>query len=172
MAAVGIASLVFTSSGTAQQASTKIPFARLGAELFESSGIDASKTPAQLRLALLDKHFVRVSIGLFDVRFPIAHLQDRRHAASFAAAADALIRIQEPWVNWAAGTVDRSVRADAATLRKWIRSWRPKQLAQAATGDEREVLALIRTRGEQVAAVTRFATFLRCQRWLNDESED
>ena len=86
MAAVGIASLVFTPSGVAQQASTKIPFARLGAELFESSGIDTSKAPAQLRLALLDKHFVRVSIGLFDVRFPIAHLQDRRHAASFAAA--------------------------------------------------------------------------------------
>ena len=138
IAAAWVTSISMALGANAQQATARIPFAQLGAGLLERAGVDTSLAPDQVRQSLLDKHFVRVPLGLFDARYPAAHLRRRRHAASFAATAEAVIRTQERWLHWASGTVDKSVKADIATLLKCTKERVRQVIDKMGKGLDRE----------------------------------
>lgn len=75
--------------------------------------------------ALLERGYVKVRLGIFDVWHPRYALRDSSIAKEFEAVADAILDLQKIWVDWtAAGRPDAAVAKDHKALKKWIRSWK------------------------------------------------
>jgi hypothetical protein len=117
-----------------------VPFADFGKTYLQTHGASA---PADLPLdKLLHDHFVRVTIGLFDIAYPAAFLSEKKHAEEFAVVCKGLLDLQQRWISWLSGgdAATAPLAAEITELGAWIAAWKPPLLAKAAKGEDKSLL--------------------------------
>ena len=91
---------------------------------------------AQTFLEVVDgPSHVRLDVGSFDVRFPVASLQEAPHLELFQEAVQTLIDLQENWFAWrTAGGDSEQVEDDWSQLRKFVKGWKTGKFGQVNGG--------------------------------------
>ena len=92
-------------------------------------------TPAGWR-PLLDQHFARLELGIFDVYVPLDALQDRKAWKDARAGLLALLDLQSGMSAWAEGNEPK--QGAAGPLTKWLQRLSPKRL-EGVTATERDM---------------------------------
>src|SRR5215203_663616 len=122
----GIASLdvAFATSFAAEE--SKIPFAEITNEFLAEHKLKDAKPETTTLDALVDGPlYVRVALGVYDLRYPASGLADGARADEFRAIGDALLTHQLKWLEWSASEHARfkEAKADIATMQKWVKTW-------------------------------------------------
>ncbi|HED67044.1 MAG TPA: hypothetical protein ENJ09_15990 [Planctomycetes bacterium] len=153
------ATAIFPTSATAtpppqeQGGAAENPYEHRAARWFQRNGIETDPLPDLEDLYELA--FVRVDLGAFEVLVPDHALTDRDWIESIQEVTGALLDAQVEWASWLPrdaepGDADGStsgfdaslVSRNAATLAKWIRTWKQKTmrkaLARVASSSEEE----------------------------------
>ncbi|MDZ4772242.1 MAG: hypothetical protein SGI72_03815 [Planctomycetota bacterium] len=100
---------------------------------------------------VLAKHFVKLELGAFDVRFPREQLAT--NADRFKTCAQSLVAAQEEFLDWLGATAaDKVLREDLKTLNGWVKAWKPASLARGKSGEETDVFKLVGANDAQIAA--------------------
>jgi hypothetical protein len=107
--------------------------------------------------------YVRLDVGLYDLRFPIEDLAEEPSALDLREIVLALLRSQElfhEWVEPATGAA-KQAHSDIKTLRGWVEDWKPSRMSKAAEDTDRDFVHGMAPKDDVLEAVTRFATWMR-----------
>jgi hypothetical protein len=118
-------------------------FSALG-QAFLKERLHAAKVEDVPANKLLQEHCVRLSIGLFDISYPVWDLAQKGAAEDLRALTNALLETEEIWVDWLAkgDAAATQVKADIETLKAWVKSWKPAALAKAESATDKDLLTL------------------------------
>ena len=137
-------------------------FAARITEFWQSHGLEAARAEDRTFDKVLERCYVRLQLGLFDLRHPAALLVEKNGARDLQAIAVALLDTQARWLEWVARepAASKDSLADIATLKSWVQHWKLPRLATAGKEPERDLIRLLAASPEQVAAGTRLAQTL------------
>lgn len=148
--ALALASFVLASFALALPAPT-LPYEKIAQDFASTHGYTAATPDGVSYANVLDKHFVRLELGAFDVRFPRESLAT--HAAQLQASAAALVVAQQEFVEWlSAGAADKALQDDLKALAAWVKSWKLPALVKAKSGTEPDVAQIVGATPAQAAA--------------------
>lgn len=137
-----------------------VPFDQYSDDFIETHGLGEDGGPRTVD-ALLERGYVRVRLGIFDVWHPRHALRDSSTAKEFEAAADAILDLQRIWVDWtAAGKPDATVAKDHKALKKWIRSWKTFGRKKKQDGGRPDLLDLLEAKENVRKASRRFSDLM------------
>lgn len=120
---------------------------------------------------MLDKDYVNLTLGVFDLRYPIAALGDAKRAHDLNDIALLLIKMQQRWVEWlgadAATKTDAGAAADALT--RWLKTVKPPELAKATekSPTERDPLVLLKADPALMKSEGTFESLMRKGKYLS-----
>lgn len=106
---------------------------------------------------LLEKHCVRVSIGLFDIAYPIWGLAQKGAAEDLRSLTTALLDTESNWIDWLAkgDAAAAAPKADVETLKAWVKGWKFAGLAKAESAPDKSLYTLLGATDAQKAALQR-----------------
>jgi hypothetical protein len=142
----------------------------LAGEVLAAHGL-ADVQPEHFDLgAFLERDFVRVRLGLFDVHLE-ARSANTDAAADFKVLSVALLDAQAHWLSWLDAGPDAFAqeRDDVATLRAWVLGTPASRIVAAARRGGVDLLALTSPDVEVAAAMHRFADTMAAGRPLGLE---
>lgn len=119
-----------------------LPYEEIAQAFLAEHGLEGA-APEQVDLrAILSKSFLRAPLGLFEVHYPLARTGERERCEGFRDVCLALLDAQERWLAWVStdGKAPAESASDIATLRAWVKKWKPKELERAARSSERDML--------------------------------
>ena len=110
--------------------------------------------------AFLDDHFLRASLGVFELHIPAKSISEGKNADDFESIATSLIDLQATWIDWMAGEEepDEALAADIDAVRDWVKGWSKSKLKSAGPGD---LASTLEADEEVTAAITRLADHMR-----------
>ena len=138
----------------------EFPFQKTAETFLSTHGL-AGKSASEADFeSVLGKHFLSASVGVFDVRFPVADLEKR--AGDLAKSAKALIDAQEHLLDWLkpAGVDQKAAREDLKTVQKWIAGLREGQLQKLKEPAGKDWMELLQCPDATKAAQKRLALAL------------
>lgn len=107
-------------------------YTELATRFRAAHSLEALPTDASALPQALDRLFVTLDLGLFELRYPAASLADPKRGDEFREIALALLDLQLKWRGWLDVTrADPPPPADAAAVRSWIKGWRGDALKKA-----------------------------------------
>jgi len=131
------------------------------AYLAEHKLADAKPETLSLTKVLDGEGYVRLGLGVFDVRYPVKYLKDKTRSDEFADIVNALLVYQGKWLEWFASKHARyaEATADIATLQKWVKGWSGSSVegcgdpGEVLGGVDRQVGAFLEPKPEQPVGV-------------------
>jgi len=132
-------------SSLAQPAGEDPPdFSAFGATFLKERvhAASAAELPAA---QLLEKHCVRVSLGLFDLSYPVWSLAQKGGFEDLRALSNAYLDTQDRWIDWLGKGEPAAAapKADIETLRGWVKSWKPAALVKPESAADKSLFALL-----------------------------
>jgi len=141
-----LALITLAWNGTTAGAADDPPdFAAYAARYLEGRGfMELSEDTAALD-QVLERDFVTLDLGLFDVRYPRNELGEAKRADELKQLVLALIDLQRSWRSWLDGTPPATRRKgepeETDEVRAWVISWKADALRRCSDPDASGVLA-------------------------------
>ena len=103
----------------------EVPFAKLADEFVKARGLPGIELSDAALATVLTKGYVTARLGLFDVWYPADELHEKERIKRFQAVAEALVGLQDTWLEWAADkeTLGQA-KGESKELRAWIGTWK------------------------------------------------
>lgn len=103
---------------------------------------------------LIEKHCVRVQLGLFDIAYPAWALPQKGAFEDLRALSNALLDAEARWVDWLAKGEPAAAQpqADIEALRGWVKSWKQAALAKVESASDKSLFTLCAASEAQKAA--------------------
>jgi hypothetical protein len=124
---------VVTPGRAAAGGSGDTVFEPLALRWAERHGVDVESARATGIPGLLQEHFARFSLGTLDVYLPPEALADGGRLDEAREALTALALTEATWASWMAAS--KPLAIDKGPLARWMRSWKPADLAGTAGVD-------------------------------------
>ena len=108
---------------------------------------------------LLATRYVRVRLGLLDLRHPLYALADKESAALFQAVCLQALLTQQHWLETAkqCGAETKDLERDFKAARSWVKGWSVSKLRKLDRGEERDLTLALKTKPKTLDAVNRLA---------------
>jgi hypothetical protein len=140
-----------------------IPFDQLAQRFVEEHGLAVSESGPVGVDAALERAFVHVRLGLFEVYFPATDLATTSDRLKDSALA--LLDEQELFLEWMEPVIGkpREAAKDLDTLRRWVRSWKTvsgQGLAKLRDAGGGDLYVLTEAKEPVTTAGARFATYM------------
>jgi hypothetical protein len=128
-----------------------LPYEKIAKDYAAAHGM-ADAAPESIQYEdVLAKHFVKLELGAFDVRFPREFLGS--HADQFKNCALSLVASQEEFIEWLTpASTDKTLREDLKVLNTWVKSWKPLAIARGKSTDDTDVAKLLGATEAQLTA--------------------
>lgn len=132
----------------------ELPYEKIARDFAAGHGMEGVDPGSLTYEVALDKAFVRLSLGAFDLRFPCTSLD--ANADALRTAATAIVTAQEKYLDWisAGGADPKSLHEDAKVLANWIKGWRAPVLAKGKTQPGADLFQVMGASDAVVAAST------------------
>ncbi|MDF1800217.1 MAG: hypothetical protein P1V81_13640 [Planctomycetota bacterium] len=114
--------------------------------------------------AILEKGYAHVSLGLFEVYYPIPDLQDSKKAATFRGLCLHVLDMQQLWLDMLKPETGKlkQVESDLKLMRKWVAGWSISKLGKLDPKGEHDLLLAFKDTKRYGEASDRLqASFLR-----------
>lgn len=137
----------------------KVPFSELADEYVAAHD-------ARDAIALIDvldgPHYVRVTLGALDLRYPTEYLRENDRAKQFKGIAQVILDFESQWMQWKDSEREGYAQAvdDLEKLKKWVKGWSTKALSRAEGGDAGTLYDQLKTKDDELEAAKRLAKFL------------
>lgn len=144
-----------------------LDFEALAQQFKTSNGLSALPTDDTAVVLALDKAFVSLDVGVFDVRYLRAELKDTRHFEDLKGIILGLIDLHGRLLAWVGekdpGKTGTVMTPALTTFRAWVAAWRPDLLlkAMASKSDSHELAVLAGADAAVLAAIKESAESLR-----------
>lgn len=153
--------LAFPAIGAAQAPAAEIPFDELARTFRERrcDGNAACTVPE-----ILERKFVQVQLGAFEVFYPTEHLAQTEAPEDLVDVVVGLLEYQRVWIEWllAGDETATSVLADLAALRAWAAAWPVRKLAKLGKeGGHKDLADFCEASPDLRAAEARVLAYLR-----------
>jgi len=115
---------------------------------------------------VLERKFVKVQLGAFEVFYPTEFLAQREAPEDLVDVAVGLLDFQRVWIEWlmAGAETATPVLADLAALRAWVDAWPGRKLAKLGKeGGHRDLADFCEASAELRAADARLLAYLRSE---------
>jgi len=114
---------------------------------------------------IIEVAFVRMRLGLFDVRVPAQALEDRGWLEVVQECAQTLVDVQMEWIAWVppreGEAVPAELKAHAKTLEKWIKGWkRERAFSRSKDTRGKDVLDVTEAKEKTREAAAFFADYM------------
>jgi len=140
----------------------EIPFEEFGQQLLSEHFGKGARADEHSLEDLVAKRYATVSLGLFNLGYPVDLLGEKQASSDYAELATGLLDLQDRWIEWL--TADdgsgAEARADCAALRAWVADWDKKALAKIARAEERDLFRFFTAPAQVIEAQTRLDAFL------------
>lgn len=109
-----------------------------------------------------DLQCVHVTLGTFDIAYPIWSLGEKGHVEDLQKIATALVQVQQHWIDWLAKGDPATVapKADADVLLAWIKTWKAGSFGRADTAADKDLFTLLGARDAEKDASKRLGDFI------------
>lgn len=139
----------------------ELDFGEIAREFRQSHGI-ATQAPVDVDLdALLREHFVHVRLGLLDVHYPKAALEDKERGTELQELCRDLLAMQGHWLDYVAplGGDLKQARKDLKAVDSWVKSWSASKLRKLARDEESpdDLFVALKAKDKQVEASESFS---------------
>ncbi|MDE0896762.1 MAG: hypothetical protein OSB10_09280 [Planctomycetota bacterium] len=106
---------------------------------------------------VIDKAYVHVNLGLFDVYHPIPDLDNTGVARTFQEICSLLLEVQQNWLKQMQPSSGRlkTLEADIKTVGKWVQSWRTGKLADLDQDSDHDLFIAFKAKDKYVEAAAR-----------------
>ncbi|MEZ6016202.1 MAG: hypothetical protein R3F49_13870 [Planctomycetota bacterium] len=157
-----LAAMTFLAPAShAQAPPEEIPFDELARAFREQrcAGGAACTVPE-----ILERKFVHVGLGAFEVHYPTEHLAQRAAPEDLVDVALGLLDFQRVWIQWVmpSDANAAAVQADIAALRAWVEAWPVRALGKLGKeADHGDLEDLCAATPELRAAEARVLAYLR-----------
>lgn len=128
-----------------------LPYEKIARDFATAHGMGEAAPESIVYDDVLAKHFVKLELGAFDVRFPREALAT--HSDEYKSCGQALVASQEKFIDWLTpGSTDKALREDLKTLSAWVKSWKPLAIAKGKTVEETDMAKLLGATEAQINA--------------------
>jgi hypothetical protein len=119
---------------------------------------------------MLERDYLHFTFGAFDLHYPITFLADAKRGRELNDIATVIVKMQHRWTEWV-GTetaLKTETRTAAEALTKWLKSWKPADLAKALDQNPtvRDPLVLLKADPSVAQATTALAEVVSGGKYL------
>ena len=141
--------------GLALAQGREVPYERFAKSFVERHELE-NVDPFNFRIdEFLRERFLVVPLGVFDIYYEPRSLQGKASCKQLPGILRQLLAVQREWNRAVAGSDEVAAEADLALLDKWIKSWRPRDIAAAAEAGGGNLLERMEPKREHQIAATR-----------------
>ncbi len=155
------------------KADYKVNFESLGMAFIERAGLKDTPIEEISPEDLLDKSFVTIRLGIFDIGLSKQSSEDKRKADQMLELGGALLKTQVQFLKWLGKDAPGYAQAmkDVKTLQSWLKGVRKSDIAGIDKDVRGEVSAVLTTKAKVLEAQQRFGAYMASGEALGLERE-
>ncbi|MFT5732126.1 MAG: hypothetical protein ACI8WY_000790 [Planctomycetota bacterium] len=140
----------------------KVDFVSLGMSVIDRAGLKDTPLEEITPEVLLERSFLTMRLGIFDLCLSKHSSEDKRKADQFINLGDALLRTQGQFLEWigkSAPGYDQA-KKDIKTLQAWLKGMRKDVIAGLDDEVRGEISSVLTTKDKVLEAQARFGTYM------------
>src|SRR5262249_22139536 len=140
--------LAADSSPSVLVAGKKVSLEDLAKTFEKKHGLEEADRSEDGARRMLSRDYVHLALGLFDLHYPASFIGDAKRGRELNDIATTIVKMQQRWMEWlgAENTMKVETRTSAEALTRWLKGWKPADLARAIdqSPTDRDPLVLLK----------------------------